>query len=367
MLNLAKVSRKIFERTFYERVHIERGIASNLLSVDDFQSTIQNSLLDTKTLLLFNKGICQNQKISTTATKAKLAGRSSERYWVMDKLIPIATEKRYSIKVYNFSNYFDPLKKMDRELRNYFHTDISSNAYYTPSNSHCFESHKDPYNIIIIQTSGKKHWKVWEDKETIKEFTLEAGDVLILPKDMEHLAYTSDSHSLHMTYGVLEISVKEILINKFKSETKDITIKPSLSLEEKKKEFSKAKKELLKAITDFNPFEKATGAKTHDSTVAPVPNVSLEGARPNKNFSPSKNYVAVSSEYELELNNDKLYLSNNGYKFELENSDGMEDFIYEIYSAPFRLNELNKKCKLDRELAKELVNHLWECGLFVQT
>ena len=124
MLNLAKVSRKIFESTFYERVHIERGIASNLLSVDDFQSTIQNSLLDTKTLLLFNKGICQNQKISTTATKAKLAGRSSERYWVMDKLIPIASEKRYSIKVYNFSNYFDPLKKMDRELRNYFHTDI---------------------------------------------------------------------------------------------------------------------------------------------------------------------------------------------------------------------------------------------------
>ena len=137
-------------------------------------------------------------------------------------------------------------------------------------------------------------------------------------------------------------------------------------MKRKKKEFAKAKKELLKAITDFNPFEKANTAKTHDSTVAPVPNVSLEGARP-KSFSPSKNYVAVSSEYELELNNDILYLSNNGYKFELENSDGMEDFIYEIYSAPFRLNELNKKCKLDRELAKELVNHLWECGLFVQT
>lgn len=366
MLDLAKLSRKLFESTFYEKVHIERGIASNLLSVDDFQSTIQKSLLDTKTLLLFNKGICLNQKFSTTATKAKLSGRSNERYWLMDKLIPIATEKRYSIKVYNFSNYFDPLKKMDRELRNYFHTDISSNAYYTPSNSHCFESHKDSYNIIIIQTSGKKHWKVWEDKETIKEFTLEAGDVLILPKDMEHLAYTSDSHSLHMTYGILEISAKEILLNKLKTEISDIAIKPSISLEEKRKEFAKAKKELLKAITDFNPFERPTSAKTLDSTEAPEPNVSLEGARP-KSFSPSKSYVAISSEYELELHNNKLYLSNKGYKFELENSHGMEDFIDEIYSAPFRLNELYKKCKIDKELAKELVNHLWECGLFVQT
>ncbi len=101
---------------------------------------------------------------------------------------------------------------------------VQVNAYLTPQAAKGLELHFDYHDVFVVQLGGAKRWRVWEPlartrlpvkaarvpMPTFDELgppaldrTLEAGDVLHLPRGFPHAAETVDAASAHLTIGVL--------------------------------------------------------------------------------------------------------------------------------------------------------------------
>lgn len=116
-------------------------------------------------------------------------------------------------------------RSMERELSIRFQT----NLYFTPAQAQGFRTHYDSHDVFVIQVHGSKHWTLYNtpvelpyrrqefhpDDFTVgplsAEFTLEAGDVLYIPRGLMHDARSLDETSLHITLGALHTSVTEVL------------------------------------------------------------------------------------------------------------------------------------------------------------
>lgn len=62
--------------------------------------------------------------------------------------------------------------------------------------------HKDEWDGVIIQTNGSKNWTIYDDYSNKIEITLNAGDILFLPKNLNHDVSTN-GHSEHLVFAFL--------------------------------------------------------------------------------------------------------------------------------------------------------------------
>ncbi|MEU2621966.1 cupin domain-containing protein [Streptomyces sp. NPDC007157] len=106
------------------------------------------------------------------------------------------------------------------ELAGVFCAPIAANVYITPPNSQGFAVHADTHDVILLQSEGRKRWKLQKELEFLAtprspnvcsdpmgtgmwdEFVLEAGDALYIPRGLLHEGTTESSHSLHITIGI---------------------------------------------------------------------------------------------------------------------------------------------------------------------
>ena len=107
-----------------------------------------------------------------------------------------------------------------RELEKWLGCPVQANAYQTPAAARGFAVHHDTHDVFVLQVAGRKRWRVYEPLlelplagqrwsaqlgdpgEAIRDFTLEAGDTLYLPRGWPHEATTSQDESLHLTIGM---------------------------------------------------------------------------------------------------------------------------------------------------------------------
>ena len=107
-----------------------------------------------------------------------------------------------------------------RELEKWLGCPVQANAYQTPAAARGFAVHHDTHDVFVLQVAGRKRWRVYDPVlelplsgqrwspqlgdpgEAIRDFTLEAGDTLYLPRGWPHEATTSQDESLHLTIGV---------------------------------------------------------------------------------------------------------------------------------------------------------------------
>ena len=105
------------------------------------------------------------------------------------------------------------------------------NVYLTQAGSRAFDLHYDPYDVIILQLGGAKEWRVYQrvdemptpmhsvgtniDRARVAapaiETTLEAGELLYIPRGFVHEAWTDDRFSLHITLGVVMRTYLDVL------------------------------------------------------------------------------------------------------------------------------------------------------------
>jgi len=100
------------------------------------------------------------------------------------------------------------------------------NVYITPPKSQGFLPHYDDHDVLILQISGTKTWHVYDSVADVpshelrlremfvkdglpapSDLTLEAGDVLYLPRGRVHAAEANDEPSIHLTLGIHPPSV----------------------------------------------------------------------------------------------------------------------------------------------------------------
>lgn len=95
------------------------------------------------------------------------------------------------------------------------------NIYLSPPHSQGYKLHYDRHDVLVLQLIGNKKWEVYNSvgleiaknyfmenldkliENEKKELLLKEKDFLYLPRGTFHNVFTSDSHSLHVTIGLL--------------------------------------------------------------------------------------------------------------------------------------------------------------------
>lgn len=113
----------------------------------------------------------------------------------------------------------EPLEELARSLEHFFRVHVQINAYAGWRTSRGFDLHWDDHDVFILQVAGRKDWRVYgetrpapliEDiepaakptREPLWAATLEAGDLLYIPRGWWHVALPLDEPTLHLTVGI---------------------------------------------------------------------------------------------------------------------------------------------------------------------
>lgn len=97
---------------------------------------------------------------------------------------------------------------------------VQANAYVTPATSQGFAVHHDTHDVFVLQTHGRKVWRVYppvvelagkeqrwsrdlgDPGAPLLETELSPGDVLYIPRGFPHDAAAREVVSIHVTVGV---------------------------------------------------------------------------------------------------------------------------------------------------------------------
>lgn len=125
-------------------------------------------------------------------------------------------------------NRLPNLTELNGRLETELHYSHQANIYVTPPQSKGFRPHFDDHHVFILQTTGKKYWRVDnntqptntpKDKATdlaINEadhqaFMLEQGDLIYIPPYTVHEAISQDEYSVHITLSPYPPSWRQLI------------------------------------------------------------------------------------------------------------------------------------------------------------
>lgn len=209
------ISIEDFEANYWEKqfIHINRNnpnFFSSLFSIENLDSLLEynrprgNSLRVVKSQQPMNPTIYENPDGSLNLNQLYAAYADG-----------------YTIVVNEIQRFWDPIKMLVENIRNYMSHNAVANLYLTPENEKALSPHYDSHDVFALQISGEKHWILYDDahfktpllksfqpifqREHLtgaKEITMRAGDILYMPRGVPHEAYTTDKSSMHITIGV---------------------------------------------------------------------------------------------------------------------------------------------------------------------
>jgi ribosomal protein L16 Arg81 hydroxylase len=127
----------------------------------------------------------------------------------------------------------DPrLRAFIAEVRRQFAAHAQINVYLTPPGQAGFPPHFDITDVFVLQCSGEKDWKVFDDysnrvdlpavntnwdpdrfkpSDLGNELTLAPGDVLYLPRGVMHAASCQARESLHLTISIAPLTFADLI------------------------------------------------------------------------------------------------------------------------------------------------------------
>lgn len=143
-----------------------------------------------------------------------------------------AYDEGNTIIVNGLQQFWEPLAVFTQELQTYLNHLVVPNLYLSPKNSQGLLAHYDTHDVFVLQIEGSKNWQVYPAPQPVPllgsfqpiipqenlpqpliEVTLEAGDLLYMPRGFIHQATTAEPSSLHITIGVYPVQWYDLLNN----------------------------------------------------------------------------------------------------------------------------------------------------------
>ena len=221
-LTLAPVSRAAFLEDSWEQRPLyvprrEPGRFDGILSTDDAESLVCESGIRVPAFRLAKDG-----------AQISLGDYTEDISWRPGRFSGIARPDRVAeqyaggatIILQALHLHWHPAAVYCRGLEAGLGWPVQANAYLTPATAQGFAVHHDTHDVFVLQVAGSKRWRWyapvqelplndqrWSSElhaagEAVKDFVLEPGDTLYLPRGWPHEASTSDADSLHLTVGV---------------------------------------------------------------------------------------------------------------------------------------------------------------------
>lgn len=232
------------EQTFFSEywetkpLHVARGAPqhySPILSGHDIDYIISTACL------------LRNSSVEMLGEAAD--GREVSRFPDRAGAVYKAYREGASIRVRGAHRYWKPVWMLCQRLRQLLSFPVRANLYCTPAGSRALHRHYDEHDVFVLQIAGRKHWRVFEspvklplqfapllhfesadDKDSYRrapqvkeivermgdaspthELTMEAGDLLYLPRGFVHEAWTEDKLSAHLTVGAHALTWIDLL------------------------------------------------------------------------------------------------------------------------------------------------------------
>ncbi len=136
--------------------------------------------------------------------------------------------KGATIALDNVDQLHAPLDELAFNLERQLGATVFINLYASWGPQFGFDVHWDDHDVIVLQVSGQKRWRIWEptrewplyrdidsapmpDREPVMELVLEEGDVLHVPRGWWHIAEADAGPSLHITVGIDRPTVMDLV------------------------------------------------------------------------------------------------------------------------------------------------------------
>ena len=113
-----------------------------------------------------------------------------------------------------------PLTTLAESLELFFHATSGINVYVAWRDVHGFNIHRDKHDVFIVQVSGKKRWRLYAPipgktgkppTEHTWESTINAGDLLYIPRGLWHAAAPLNEPSLHLSIAVENPTISDLV------------------------------------------------------------------------------------------------------------------------------------------------------------
>jgi len=95
-------------------------------------------------------------------------------------------------------------------------------AFFSQQNNEAYAGHLDTDDVLVVQISGRKHWRIFEPQQRryfdtnplserqmgkqIAELTMKPGDAIYLSAGVPHIVSTAADHSLHLAFDLIDRS-----------------------------------------------------------------------------------------------------------------------------------------------------------------
>lgn len=122
----------------------------------------------------------------------------------------------------NAHQRFKPIRRINAEVGKALASQAQTNLYFSQPGHGGFATHYDTHDVLVLQVSGAKSWKIYEPttvhplfvakahdrkpplEAPYLETTLSAGDILYVPRGHWHSAFAEQQSSLHLTVGLVQ-------------------------------------------------------------------------------------------------------------------------------------------------------------------
>lgn len=247
---------------------------ASFLTVDKIEAFISENeaLLHYPRVTMYQEGNIIPEARFTKGSKMRISGalgyKSEDAVDV--KKVTKLFQKGATFKISQLEQIFPAMKQLCNAFAESIKLveEIHLNLYYSPQKSQAFKSHFDKHDVFILQISGNKTWEVFNHQENnpLPEYkiprtdsflnsekqsiTLNAGDLLYIPRGVWHNVFSNDSSSLHLTVGVRPKTVIDLLYSMENELLNQTFFRQNISLEELqsdsfKKQFADKISELL--------------------------------------------------------------------------------------------------------------------------
>lgn len=221
---IAPITPEVFLAEYFEKRHLvvkrdDPDYYRDLLSLDDIDHVITNTMLPGANLQLVKKGNGIDVADYTTASGFVDPVRVAYHFGTGSTII-----------LPQLNRSLPKLSAFCRALESVLSCDLQTNIYLTPDNAQGFRTHYDSHDVIVLQTHGSKTWNIYESPlelplrsqafdpqgftpgKIIDTFVLNAGDMAYVPRGVVHDAIATKEVSLHITTGMLANRWIDVLV-----------------------------------------------------------------------------------------------------------------------------------------------------------
>ncbi|MEZ4888011.1 MAG: cupin domain-containing protein [Chitinophagales bacterium] len=224
---LGSIDKKSFFNEFYQKKHLyikrnDKSYYDNILTLKDIDEYLSKKDIRYPSIRVVKNGL----KIDKYKYLKDIPYGDSCFTELLDndKLYKLYKDGS-TIVLQSFQRHIESLRRLSLELHSQILCEFQANLYLTPKLSQGFAAHYDAHDVLILQIHGKKEWYLYESPEFLPtknqtffstphcqidwdnmkptfHKTIEEGDLLYIPRGLVHKAVTTDTTSLHITFGM---------------------------------------------------------------------------------------------------------------------------------------------------------------------